>query len=108
MADYIGYILSFAAAVTVALIEANAAKERKSAKEDRERAQHQAELRAKESRLSMEMADATLQLSVANCNALCGGHNNGNVEKAKQAAEDAQRKYHSFLETIATEIVTKV
>ena len=64
-------------------------------------AQEEEKLRAiqreKENRLSMQMLDATMQLSIVTANALTGGHNNGNVEAAKKAAEDASRAYKAFL-----------
>ena len=50
-------------------------------------AEKHAELRRKESLLSLEMMDATLQLSIVTSNALTGGHNNGNVERAREAAK---------------------
>ena len=71
------------------------------------KAEARAELRQRESRLSMDMMDATLQLSVANCNALCGGHNNGNVEAAKTAAEKAKAAYDEFLREVAAHEVGK-
>lgn len=55
----------------------------------------------------MAMMDATLQLSVACCNALCGGHNNGNVEAAKQAAEKAKNNYDDFLHKVTSRQVGK-
>ena len=49
--------------------------------------------------------DATLQLSVVTSNALTGGHNNGNVERAREAAQKAADEYEDFmLELTAHEI----
>lgn len=63
-------------------------------------AAHQAELRQEESLLSLRMMDATLQLSVVTSNALTGGHNNGNVERAREAAQKVAGDYEDFLRKI--------
>lgn len=94
-------------AIVVAIIEKNAAKERKAAKDRDDKAEARAELREKESRLSMKMLDATLQLSIVSANALTGGHNNGNVERARATAQAAQAEYHNFLTEIAAHEVSK-
>lgn len=95
--DYIGEIISALAVVIVAMIEARAAKDRKILLKAQEEEKIRAEQREKESRLAMQMMDATMQLSVVSANALAGGHNNGNVEAAKHAAEEASRAYKAFL-----------
>ena len=82
--------------IIVAIIGKNATK-----------AQEQAKMRERESRLSMKMIDASLQLSIVEANALTGGHNNGNVERARAAAEAAQIEYHAFLQDIAAHEVSK-
>ena len=88
-------------AVIVAVCEAIAAK-------DRKRAERHAKLRAEESRLSMQMIDATLQLSIVTANALTNGHNNGNVERARTAAKKASEDYYDFLRKVASSECTKV
>ena len=65
------------------------------------------EVREKESRLSMQMMDASIQLSIVSANALTGGKNNGNVERAKKAAEEAQAAYKSFLQEVTSHEVSK-
>ena len=65
-----------------------------------ERANKQAEKHAKESLLSLEMMDATLQLSIVTSNALTGGHNNGNVERAREAARTVGAKYADFMREV--------
>lgn len=94
------YIIPALATITVAVIEALAARDRHAAKRREER-------RAEESRLSMQMMSATLQLAVVTANALTGGHNNGNVEKAKTAAEKAEHEYQQFLISVASQEVSK-
>ncbi len=101
------YIITGVFTLLVAIIEAIAAKERKNTKKENEKREQRAALRAEESRLSMQMMSATLQLSVVTANALTGGHNNGNVEAAKKAAEDAMTEYTAFINKIASKEVSK-
>ena len=93
--------------VIVAIIEAVAHKERKRATALAEKMTARSERRAEESRLSMQMMSATLQLSVVTANALTGGHNNGNVQAAKEAAEKAEREYQEFLQRVAATAINK-
>ena len=71
------------------------------------RSDRNAKLRQKESLLSLRMMDATLQLSVVTANALTGGHNNGNVERAREAAKKVAEEYEQFLREIAAHEVGK-
>lgn len=72
-----------------------------------DKVEKRAELRRKESLLSLRMIDATLQLSVVSANALTNGHNNGNVERARVAAQEAAEEYKKFMEEITSHEVTK-
>lgn len=94
------YIVPAIATVIVAVIEALAAHDRRKAKLSEER-------RAEESRLSMQMMSATLQLAVVTANALTGGHNNGNVQAAREAAHKAEVEYQAFLMRVAATEVSK-
>lgn len=100
-------IIPAMATVVVAIVEGIAARERKKQKIDRTKANERAERRETESRLSMQMADATLQLSIVTANALTGGKNNGNVERARLAAEQAQKDYEEFLRSLAAHQIAK-
>ena len=93
--------------VIVAIIEAIAYKERKRTKEFTEKMDLRSERRAEESMLSMQMMSATLQLSTVTANALTGGHNNGNVQAAKEAAEKVEREYREFLQRVASRAINK-
>ena len=95
------YVIPALATIIIAIIEAMAAKERKETKKQNEKSEARANIRAKESRLSMQMMSATLQLSIVSANALTNGHNNGNVERAKTAAEHAMQEYEQFLQGLA-------
>ena len=101
------YIIPAAATVIVAIIEAIAAVDRKKTKKSRAEAEKREALRTEEARLSMKMMSATLQLSVVTANALTGGHNNGNVEAARLAAETAQAEYEAFLQKVTAQEVAK-
>lgn len=92
----------------MALIEAQAAKDRKKTKEDAERQKRHERERAKEMQLSMFLIHATLQLGIVSANALTGGHNNGNVERAKEAARQAEEEYDTFLKELGANQCAKV
>lgn len=77
------------------------------ATKDRRRSERRAALRAEESRLSMQFMDATCQLAEVSANALAGGHNNGNVEDAKEAASKAKAEYYEFLKKTSAETMYK-
>lgn len=101
------YIIPALGTIVVAIIEAIASRERKDMRAANERAEERAKLRTKESRLSMNMMSATLKLSVVTANALTGGHNNGNVQEARDAAEQANEEYEAFLRDITAKEISK-
>ena len=94
------YIIPALAAIIVAVVEAIAARERKHTKEDRE-------LRQQESRLSMDMMFTTSEMCDVLCIALQGGHTNGNVESARDAAKKAREAYTTFLRDQAASKVAR-
>lgn len=102
------YVVPGLFTVLVAIIELIAAKDRKESKRDQERIKRHEQQRAKETKLQMEMNSATLQLCVVTSNALTGGHNNGNVEKARQAAKDAEEAYNAYIQELAANQVAKL
>lgn len=102
------YVIPGLFTVLVAIIELIAAKDRKQSKKDNERIKRHEQQRAKETKLQMEMNSATLQLCVVTSNALTGGHNNGNVEKARQAAKDAEEAYNAYIQELAANQVAKL
>ena len=99
------YIIPAISAIVVAVVEALAARDRSRAKKQAETLKRHEQQRAEETRLAMAMNSATLQLCVVTANALTGGHNNGNVERARQAAEDA---YNQFIQRLAANQVAKL
>ena len=64
-------------------------------------------IRREEALLSLQMIDATMQLSLVASNALTNGHNNGNVEQARIAAQKAQERYKEFMQTTTAYAVSK-
>lgn len=62
--EYWKEIISAAAIIIVAIIEANAAKDRKKADADRKTILERSEIRAQESRLSMALMRSTCELSL--------------------------------------------
>lgn len=74
-------------------------------KKQNDKADARGEFRRKESLLMLRMADATMQLSIVSANALTGGHNNGNVERAKKAAEQAAEEYKKFMQEVTAKEV---
>ena len=102
------YVIPGLFTVLVAIIELIAAKDRKQSKKDQERLNRHEQQRAKETKLQMVMNSATLQLCVVTSNALTGGHNNGNVERARQAAKDAEDAYNAYIQELAANQVAKL
>jgi len=107
MSAYWQYIIPGVFAAIVAIIEAVAARDRKTLKDGRERDERRAADRAEESRLSMRMMDAMLELEIATALAVEGGKLNGEMTAAKRKANEAADTYHEFVEKIAARQIAK-
>lgn len=94
----ISVIINAAAAIAVAAMARNIAHRNK--RDDRRE-----ELRWEESRVTMQMLESTMELSTACCNALCGGHNNGNVEEARRKADAARADYQAYKTKVVSEVL---
>lgn len=94
--------------VVVTVIEVRASRDRKEAKKREEALRRHEQQRAEETRLAMALNSATLQLCIVTANALTGGHNNGNVERAKEAARKAEADYDAFVQRLAANQVAKL
>lgn len=105
--EWIGPLISGMAVILVAIIEAAAARDRKQMKEDRERTDRRAAVRAEESRLSMELMSATCALSLVMAKKMNGLHTNGDVEEAMRKAGEAQGDYSDFVREVAAKQVVK-
>ena len=95
------------ALIVVAVIEAISLRDRKKAKEEQERVERRAQIRERESRLSMEMMAATCALALVTAKKVNGMHTNGDVEEAMEKAKEAQSGYQSFLEDTAARQIGK-
>lgn len=107
-------VISAIAAITVAVvgviatrINAASAQRDRNAEAREAKSEERAKLRNEQMLLALEMQDANTQLTTAIANALLGGHNNGNVERAYSAVRAAEEKYKAFTERIVARQVTK-
>lgn len=94
--------------VIVTIIEVLAARDRRNAKKDRERAQARAARREEESRLSMKLQKATCALALVTAKKMAGHQTNGDVEEAMDEAEAAQKAYEDFLDKLAVHEFNKI
>ena len=101
-------IISSAAVILVAVIEAVAAVERRGLKNARERSERRAEERAQESRLSMQMMDACLELGLATATAVEQGKVSCDLKSAKEKAQQIREEYRNFIRSIAARQVVKI
>ena len=111
-ATVIAAVITGLCAIAVALIEARASRDRRKHERELERAERRSverqRRREKESRLSMEMMSASLDLAYVTSLAVTGGHTNGNVEAAQKKARAAQEAYDGFLRDETAHAVAKV
>lgn len=101
IATIICSIIAAASAITVAVIEKRAARERESAAK-------RAERRQKENRLSMDLMYATCGLAMDTAKALRDGHTNGTVDGDLASAKNARAAYENFIRDEAAVAVSKV
>ena len=100
MTEIICAVITAVSAVAVALVGSNIRK-------SNARMEERAKLRQRESMLSLKMMDATLQLSIVTANALTGGHNNGNVKRARDAADAAAKEFEDFMREVTAHEISK-
>lgn len=100
MTEIICAALAMITAIIVAVIETRNHKQHK-------RTEARAEMRAQESRLSMEMMYANCALALITAKKLAGMHTNGDVEEAMNAAREAQKAYEDFVRDLTAEKITK-
>lgn len=70
-----------------------------------EREEARAKVRRRENLLMLQMVDANAQLSLVSANALTNGHNNGNVERAREAFQRASEEYEAFKREVAAGVL---
>ena len=105
--EYAKEIISAAALIVVAIIEAMAAKDRRKADADRKEILERAKTRAEESKLSMSLQCSTCELSLETAKALRDGHTNGTMDKRVDDAEKALEAYNKFIQEEAAGAVSK-
>lgn len=96
MVEIICTTLSGIASLLVVIVGYKLNKATKSAQEKEDR-------RKEESILSLELMIASVELTEVCANALTGGKNNGNVERARQRVSKAKQKYKDFERRIFVE-----
>lgn len=101
------YIIPAAAAIIVAIIEALALRDRANVKRANARTEERAKICAEESRLSMQLSYANLELGLATALAVEQHKLNGEMRRAKESAEKAQEEYQKFLQKVTATAVTK-
>lgn len=94
----LGTLFSGICMIVVAKIQADSNKQKKVDDERETR-------RRKESRLSMQMMEASIELADVNAVALQNGKLNGNVEEARKKAKEALDEYRAFLADVTSEVI---
>lgn len=100
IASIVCALIAAASAITVAVLEKRAARERKSTEK-------RAARRARESRLSMDLMYASIGLAMDTATALRDGHTNGTLEPDLSRAREARAAYDAFLRDEAAAAVAK-
>ena len=103
-----GIILNAIVLIVVALIGRDQKQEHIKAEAARKKAEARALTRETESRLSMDLMEATSELADVIAIAVSGGHVNGNVEAARERAKKAREAYSDFLRDQTAHNVAKV
>lgn len=88
-------------AVMVAVIGGFFARESKVRKKQFDKTEARASLRKEESRLAMKLMSANMGLSVATAMAIKEGQANGVMDRALLTAQEAQREYYGFVNSVA-------
>jgi hypothetical protein len=100
-------IISAIATVICAFIGALVTIETRKRKRQYEKTEARAGLRAEESRLSMKMMSASIELGEATAIAVSGGKINGEMERARASAKKAREEYDALLERVAAREISK-
>lgn len=103
----INALISAASAICVAILTglfARDSRRRKAADDD---LKARAQIRARESRLSMQLMSASVKLGVATSLAVEQQKLNGEMKDARESAEKAQKAYWEFIDDIAANDITE-
>ena len=100
-------IITAVTTLMVAVVSGLFTIDRRRRKKQDAKAEERAGVRMEESRLSMEMMSASIDLGVATAIAVEGHKINGEMKAAKENAAQAQSEYRAFLTRIAARQVAK-
>ena len=100
-------IIGFLQAIIVAVIGGLFTLETKKRKKEHESFQKMHDLRATESKLSMQMMFATMQLSVVTARCVRKEDVNGDLDAARKEAEAAKKEYRNFINMTVAEQLAK-
>lgn len=107
MIEIICAVIAAVSAVLVAFVGAKVKQNNEFLRKNEEKTNKRVEKREKQNLLLLKMVDATLLLSIVSSNALTDGHNNGNVERAREAAEEAKDAYEAFKMELTAHQISK-
>ena len=93
--------------IIVAVIGAFSAVDIRCRRRIEKRAEERSAIKAEESRLSMEMMSAAIDLALATATAVEKHEINGEMARARAAARQVQKDYESFLKRITARQVAK-
>ena len=105
--EYAKEIISAAALIVVAIIEAMAAKDRRKADADRKEILERSKIRAQESKLAMSLMCSTCELGLETTKALRDGYTNGTLNGRMEEAEQSLKAYKDFIQEEAAGAVSK-
>lgn len=106
MAEWFPYVMSFLGTAFSAVCTIIVAKVQLDNNRQRKVDDDRDARRQKESRLSMRMMEASIELADVNAVALQNGKLNGNVEEARKKAKDALDEYRAFLADVTSEVIS--
>jgi hypothetical protein len=105
--EVLGIILEVLGGTLVAVITGLFTREVKHNRKTHEEMEKRAEVRAKESYLSMTLMSASVALGVANSHAIQNGRANGDMEQALTEANAAIRAYRDFAGEVAAKTINQ-
>lgn len=105
--EWMPYIITGVFSLLVVWVQVRGDRDKKEREKDAAEAAKRAETRAEESRLSMNFMSASCKLGVVTAKAVTGQHTNGDVEEAMQAAQEAQSRYYSFINSTAAKQIVR-
>lgn len=100
MTEIICTLITAVAGIIVALLSVQI-------KKSNDRAERRAKVRERESLLNLRLTYAAVELSMVCANAQMDYKNNGNVERAYAAAEEAKNEYNSLMQELTAHEVGK-